>query len=86
MAICAKAVQQPDGSYLLGLDPSITDFSTCAYVVETGGEWAIGSLLDLTPAQGTEIATYVIGVWALAWGFKQVARFFDGEENVQNES
>lgn len=84
MATCARAVQQPDGTYLLALDPSITQVSTCAYVVQTGGELALGSLLDLTPDQSLLISQYVAGLWALAWTFKQVAHSLKGNENEQD--
>lgn len=76
MAICAHAVQQPDGSYLLGLDPTVTDPAQCAYVVETGGESVIGSLASLTTDQALLIGTAVWALWGLCWGFKQVARSF----------
>jgi hypothetical protein len=85
MAICAVAVQQPDGSYLLGLDPSVTDPATCAYVVETGGEGALGSLLSLTTDQALLIGAQIWALWALCWGIKQVARAILNPTNEGND-
>jgi len=75
MPVCARAVAQPDGSLLLALDPAVTDTSTCAYVVETGGEtgWLQLSNLDIPGAE--VIAAYIAGVWAIAFGFKAVRQF-----------
>lgn len=76
MAVCAKAIQQPDGTFLLALDPAVTDPATCAYVVATGGEEAYGSLLSLTTDQALTIGAAVWVLWGTVWGFKQVARAF----------
>lgn len=84
MAICAIAVLQPDGSYLLGLDPSVTNPATCAYVVETGAESVIGSLGSLSVPDATLISACVFALWATAWGVKQVIRVLMENENVQD--
>jgi len=85
MAICARAIQQPDGSYLLGLDPSVTNPSTCPYVVETGTESALGSLAALTPEDAVVISWSVGALWVVAWGIKQAARIFMENQNVQDQ-
>lgn len=74
MAVCAHAVQQQDGSYLLAIDPAVTDPAQCAYVVQTGGEEALGSLLSLTTDQALTIGAAVWALWGTVWGIKQVAR------------
>ncbi|MBC3871919.1 hypothetical protein [Undibacterium oligocarboniphilum] len=80
MTQCLKVSQLPDGS--LRLEPDVQqDLQLCQYVLQTGAEVG-NSLTTLTPAQGTEISMYVMGVWAVAWGFKQVAKTLSmGSEN-----
>jgi hypothetical protein len=70
--ICANAVQQPDGSYLLVLDPTQTDYGTCAYVVESGSETAWASLPGMSIDNALVISGAIAGLWALAWGFRQL--------------
>jgi len=84
VAVCAKAVLQPDGSYLLGLDPAITDLTTCAYVVETGSATGWRELGNMSIDDAGVIGAYVGVVWAIAWGFRAVAKSlfnFQGPEN-----
>lgn len=85
MAVCAKAVLQSDGSYLLGLDPAVTDLSTCAYVVETGSVTGWSELGNLSIANAEEISAYVITVWAIAWGFRAIAKSLSTPERFENE-
>jgi len=70
MPVCARAIQQPDGSFLLGLDPSETNPSTCAYVVDTGTESLIGSLAAMSPSDALVIAGAASVVWAGAWALR----------------
>lgn len=81
MAVCASAVEQPDGSFVLKLEPSITDVTTCQYVVHTGTEVAFAPLLSMSPNEALVISAAVAGLWAVAWGFKQVGRSLKGNEN-----
>lgn len=74
MGVCAKAIQQPDGTLLLALDPSITDTSTCAYVVETGASNAWRELGNMSISDAQVISAYAAGVWAIAWGFRQIRK------------
>jgi len=43
------------------------------------------SVWNMTPEQGGQIGVAILGVWAVAWAFKMVARFFinygEGNEN-----
>lgn len=71
MPTCAQAVQQADGSLALVLEPSVSDVSTCAYVVQSGSEVA-DSLVALTAEDGAAISTMIVSVWAAAWGVRAV--------------
>jgi hypothetical protein len=84
MSQCVDITQNPDGS--LRLEPSSsTDLQACPYVLQSGAEVG-NSPLYLTPSQGVEISVAVIGVWAIAWGFKQVAKVFSsGDSNETND-
>lgn len=87
MAVCARAILQSDGSYLLGIDPSVTDSATCAYVVETGSESLLFSLAAMTTDDALVISSAVAAIWAAAWGLRQVrisiTQFFN--EGSQDE-
>lgn len=72
MGVCAKAIAQPDGTLLLALDPTVTDTSTCAYVVETGASNAWSELGNMSVQDAQTISVYVGLVWAVAWGFRAV--------------
>lgn len=85
MAVCAKAVLQPDGSYLLALDPSVTDTSTCAYVVETGASNAWRELGNMSIQDAEVIGSYVMFVWAVAWAFKAIRNSIPNYEGSNNE-
>lgn len=86
MPVCAKAIQQPDGSYLLGLDPSVTNPSTCEYVVETGAESFYGSILTMTPEQALQVSGAVCFLWASAWVIRELIRFLRGKSYDEFES
>lgn len=84
MSLCVELSQNPDGS--LRLDPTAeTDLQACAYVLQTGAEVG-NSPLYLTPAQGVEISVAILGVWAIAWGIKQVVKVLSsGDSNETND-
>lgn len=81
MGICASGVQQSDGTVLLVLNPSVTDVTTCQYVVSTGDETSLGSLLALSPEQGLGIASAIGLLWAGAWLFRPVIQTLKGGSN-----
>lgn len=85
MPVCAVPVKQADGSFLLGLDPSVTDSSTCPYVVETGGESGLSSLLSITASEAGLLSVAIASLWALAWGIRQLGKFISFEERSQDE-
>lgn len=77
MSTCAVAVQQTDGSYFLKLDPSITDVSTCTYVVQSGAD--IGnSLFSMSAEDGGLISVGIISCWSVAFGIKAVISVIKG--------
>lgn len=71
MAVCARAVQQPDGSLVLVLDPTATDLSTCPYVVQSGAELA-NSLFSLTATDGAFVSVAIISCWITAYGIRSI--------------
>lgn len=71
MAVCARAIQQPDGSLVLRLDPTATELSTCQYVVQSGAELANG-LFSLSAEEGAYISAMIVSTWAAAWGVRAV--------------
>jgi hypothetical protein len=70
MPVCV-AVQSGN---VLVLDPTHTDLSTCAYVIEDGSSNAWRELGNMSIEQAGQIGTAVGLVWAIAWGFKQLVR------------
>lgn len=74
MPVCARAIQQPDGSLLLALDPTNSDLSTCPYVVDDGASNAWRELGNMSTENATVIGMAVGGVWAVAWGFKALIK------------
>ena len=77
MAACAQAVQQPDGTLVLRLEPTATDLSTCQYVVQSGAELA-NSLFSMTAADGAWVSTGIISVWAAAYGIRLIINVVRG--------
>ena len=80
MATCAVAVQQADGSYLLSLDPSVTDVTTCSYVVQSGADLG-NSLLTMSVTDGLLISGAMVGVWGAAWCVTAIVRVIRGNQN-----
>lgn len=82
MAVCAKTVDTPDGLALV-LDPSIPNVNACQYVLRTGEEASIDSLMSLSPADSAELAMLVVGVWAVGWAFRAMIQASKGDANVE---
>jgi len=66
MPVCARAVQQPDGSLVLVLDPAASDLSACPYVVQSGAEVA-NSLFSLSATDGAYVSAAIVSVWVAAY-------------------
>ncbi len=79
MPACAKAVQQPDGSLVLVLDPLATNLTSCTYVVESGAELA-NSLLNLTAQDGGLYAGGIISCWCVAYGIRSIISIIRSSE------
>lgn len=82
MPVCARAIQQADGTLLLALDPTVNDLSTCPYVVEDGASNAWRELGNMSIENASVIGIGVGVVWAVAWGFKaliQAVSIYDTE-------
>lgn len=77
MAACARAVQQPNGTFVLELDPAATDLSACQYVVQSGAELS-NSLFSLTAEDGGYISALIVGCWAAAYGIRSVINLIRG--------
>jgi hypothetical protein len=70
MPVCVT--QAVDGS--LAVDAGRTDFSTCQYVLDTGSDYSgLHALANLTIPEAQLIAGHIAAVWAVAWGFRQIA-------------
>lgn len=80
MPVCARAVQQSDGSLALVLDPAATDLTACPYVVETGAELG-NTLLSLSPGDGALLASGVVSCWLAAYGIRSVINVIRGSTN-----
>jgi len=85
MPVCAKAIQQPDGTLLLALDPANTNLSTCQYQVDDGASnaWRELGNMSLSDAQTVTIAVGVM--WASAWAFKAIGRAIGPASSHESE-
>jgi len=70
MSVCARAIQQADGTLLLALDPTVKDLSTCAYTVEDGASNAWRELGNMSTENAIAISTAVGVLWAGAFTFR----------------
>lgn len=77
MAACAQAVQQPDGTLVLRLEPTATDLSTCQYVVQSGAELA-NSLFSMTASDGALVSSGIIAAWAAAYAIRSIINVVRG--------
>lgn len=84
MATCFKLVK--DGSnYVLSPDTTSGDIAGCVYVVQSGEELMQEPPWYLSVEEALAITTAVILVWAMAWGFKQVARTLRESNDENND-
>lgn len=85
MAVCARAVQQGDGTLLLALDPTAQDLSTCPYVVQDGTANAWQELGNLSIENAHAIGLAVGAVWAVAFTFRVIIRSLSLNQNESPE-
>lgn len=83
MAVCAKGVQQPDGTILLALEPTAQDLSTCAYVVDDGASNAWRELGSMSIENAQQIGTLVGVVWAAAFSFRLIRMAVESYESPE---
>lgn len=76
-----EAAQAAGNTAILVLDPSVTDLTTCAYVVETGS--GLSQLLNLSAADGATYSAGIIGCWVVAYFLRTVFSVIKG--SIQNE-
>jgi len=73
-------------AYALVPDPSVTDLTTCRFVVESGASTnAWRELGNMSIENAQVISAYVGLVWAIAWGFKAIASSISQNEGEKNE-
>lgn len=80
MAVCARGVQQPDGAVLLALDPTATDLTACAYVVESGMDIS-NSFLLMSAEDGAVFSGGVITCWFTAYVIRSIIFIIKGSTN-----
>lgn len=80
MAVCATTVNTPDGLVFV-LDPSVTNVNMCQYVLRTGEEASLDSLMSLSPADSAYLSMLVVGVWAVAWAIRAMIQASKGNTN-----
>lgn len=81
MPVCARAIQQPDGTLLLALDPTNQNLSTCQYLVDDGATNAWRELGNLNLKDAQDISVAVGLLWAGAWVFRTIGRAIPSESN-----
>lgn len=84
MAICARAIQQSDGTLLLALDPTAKDLSTCPYVVQDGASNAWQELGNMSIENAHAVGLGLGLLWAGAYSFRLLARAIP--DPIYNES
>lgn len=86
MPVCARAVQLPDGTLVLALDPVATNLSTCPYVVEDGATNAWRELGNMSLENAQQIGMYVGAAWAVAFAARVIIRALSLNQNESPES
>lgn len=81
MAVCARAVAQPDGSLVLVLDPQATNLATCTYVVQSGTDIS-NSFLLMSAEDGAFFSAGLVTVWLTAYGIRSIINVIKGSENA----
>jgi hypothetical protein len=70
MALCATVNSAQQVVIVL---PQPANISTCALLIPTT-EDSLNSPFNLTPADGYAIAVAIVGVWAVGFGIRAIAR------------
>lgn len=81
MAICVQA----DASGVLSVvSPQPASIATCAYVLQTAGEYANNPLL-VSAEDGAQIGWGVVMVWTAAWVGRMLIRALSVGEGAEGE-
>lgn len=80
MAVCARGVQQSDGTVALVLDPLATNLATCTYVVQSGPDIS-NSFALMSAEDGAFFSAGLVTVWLTAYGIKSIINVIKGSEN-----
>lgn len=83
--IVAICVQADSSGVLSVVSPQPADVSSCAYVLQTAGEF-LNNPLAIGVADGTQIGWGILMVWSAAWVGRMLIRALsvgDGAENDQ---
>lgn len=72
---------------LQAVNPQPSDISTCALVAGSALEVASNPIVSLTSDEGGAIGVAILGLWAVAWGVRQIANVGNfANHNKENES
>ncbi len=73
-------------NYVVDRVPQPNDPTTCAYVLAAPGELQGNALFQLSIAEAQKISAAIFLVWAVAWGFRQVASLLNNRDQKIEES
>ena len=82
-AVCVQVRHLVYGDFLEPV-PSVTDLSTCAYVIETGAPSAWVELGNMSIENAELIGGCVGGLWALAWSLKAIRKSIPSFESPES--
>lgn len=76
MSVCAKIVRV-NGDDFLALDPTQTDLTACAFVVESGTDIA-NNFFRMSGQDGAVFSAGVVACWFVAYSCKTVINLIRG--------
>lgn len=77
MATCVKVLSDGKGGPFLALDPSVSNVSTCAYVLQSGAEVG-NSILSMSAEDGALLSAGIVSVWAMAFAIRSIVNIVRG--------
>lgn len=88
MATCVEFYTSGSGSSqttsLRVVNPQPATFSGCTYVLPSGSEIA-NSPFSISIADATILGYAIVGLWALAWGFKALINALRGSDRGEEQ-
>lgn len=84
MTTCLKPVVI-NGETFLAIDSTQSNLSACAYVVEDGANSGFSALFNLSIEDALVISTAIAFLWAVAYGFRVIAKFLSSDDGVQHQ-